>query len=200
MLGYKKRGRLLHPFNLTTNQLWTPIIMRKISIASKKLLVIMSLLIMGFLMKKIYVINGVNLSRLGKREPDIYGAKTLNDIHIELENASKDMALELDFFQSNHEGEIVEHIHNLDGDASGIIINPGAYTHTSIAIRDALLSIEPLPIIELHISNIYKREDFRHKSYISDIADGVMTGFGTDGYMLSLIKMKMMFDDMDSNI
>ncbi len=135
--------------------------------------------------KNILIINGPNLNMLGKREPEIYGSKTLDDVKIECQDIGKELAITVDFRQSNTEGEIVGWIQESGQKFAGIIINAGAYTHTSVAIRDALLSIN-LPIIEVHISNIFKREDFRHHSFISDVALGMISGLGTDGYLLAL--------------
>jgi 3-dehydroquinate dehydratase-2 len=131
---------------------------------------------------KILVVNGPNLNMLGRREKGIYGDATLDSICEEMK-VKADGRCELEFFQSNHEGDIIDMIHRTD--ACAIIINAGAYTHTSIAIRDALLSVS-LPFIEVHLSNVFSREDFRHKSYISDIAKGVITGFGVKSYLLAL--------------
>lgn len=135
---------------------------------------------------KIKVINGPNLNLLGTREPDKYGHKTLDDIVCELKALAEDLGVIVESFQSNIEGEIVDEIqktgkHKFDG----ILINPAAYGHTSIAIRDALLTVS-IPFVEVHLSNIYKREEFRHKTYLSDIAEGVITGFQSDSYMLGL--------------
>jgi 3-dehydroquinate dehydratase-2 len=135
---------------------------------------------------RVHVIHGPNLNMLGKREPEIYGAKTLGDIDFELKNKAKALSIILETFQSNHEGEIVEKIHDIFQQKSkGLIINPAAFTHTSIAIRDALLLLD-IPIIEVHLSNIYKREEFRHKSMMADIVTGQVTGLGSHGYMLAL--------------
>ncbi len=136
-------------------------------------------------MKKILILNGPNLNMLGKREPGIYGSKTLDNIKSECEVLAKELNLQVDFRQSNEEGTIVGWIQESAQEFAGIIINAGAYTHTSIAIRDALLSAN-LPVIEVHISNIFKREDFRHHSFISDIAVGMICGLGTEGYCLAL--------------
>ncbi|MBU1196238.1 MAG: type II 3-dehydroquinate dehydratase [Proteobacteria bacterium] len=134
----------------------------------------------------IQVINGPNLNMLGKREPQIYGADTLDQINAGLEKAAAPMGVALKFFQSNHEGAIVDKIHGLFEDRmDGIIINPGALTHTSVALRDALLLLS-CPIVEIHLSNIYKREAFRHKSMIADIATGQISGFGHYGYHMAL--------------
>ncbi len=134
--------------------------------------------------KSILVINGPNLNMLGKREPEVYGKETLDDINKLLQNLGKKNNISIECFQSNSEGNIVEKIQKVYGNVNGIIINPAAYTHTSIAIRDALL-LHNIPIIEIHLSNIYKRESFRHKSYISDIATGQISGFGSFGYEMA---------------
>ncbi|MFL2676018.1 MAG: type II 3-dehydroquinate dehydratase [Alphaproteobacteria bacterium] len=133
-------------------------------------------------MKKILVINGPNLNLLGTREPDIYGKKTLNDIEEECKKEFKN--IKIIFTQSNSESEIIELIHNTEG-YGGIIINAGAFTHTSIAIHDALKAIK-LPKVEVHISNIYNRDDFRKKSFISPVVDGIIAGFGTNVYKLAI--------------
>jgi 3-dehydroquinate dehydratase-2 len=136
-------------------------------------------------MKKIIVIHGPNLNLLGKREPDTYGNVTFDELNNMLRKAALKAGVELGIAQSNHEGEIVDIIQKTDGKFEAIIINPGAYTHTSIAIRDAIAAVG-IPVVEVHISNIYKREDFRHKSYISEVAVGVISGFGISGYMLGI--------------
>lgn len=135
--------------------------------------------------KKILVIHGPNLNMLGKREPSIYGSTTLDDINLELSRRASEKGIELETFQSNHEGALVDRIQAAYRSVSGIIINPGAYTHTSVAIRDALLILD-VPIIEVHISNIHKREPFRHHSYIADIATGQIAGLGVGGYYYAL--------------
>ncbi|MCK4519708.1 MAG: type II 3-dehydroquinate dehydratase [Candidatus Omnitrophica bacterium] len=134
-------------------------------------------------LNKILVIHGPNLHLLGKREPDIYGNFTLSQVNNELEAKAQQNNLAIEAFQSNSEGEIVEKITNTDYDF--LIINPAAYTHTSIAIRDALLGINK-PTIEVHLSNIYKREEFRKKSLINDIVLGIIAGFGKKSYFLAL--------------
>ncbi|MCG8683250.1 MAG: type II 3-dehydroquinate dehydratase [Desulfobacterales bacterium] len=135
---------------------------------------------------KIHVINGPNLNMLGKREPEVYGSLSLDDINQGLEVLADELGLSLSFFQSNHEGELLDHIHTIfEQDPAGVIINPGAFTHTSVALRDALLLLS-CPIVEVHLSNIHKRETFRHKSMIADIATGQMTGFGHFGYHMAL--------------
>jgi len=137
-------------------------------------------------MSKVLVINGPNLNLLGTREPHIYGSTTLADVEAGLRAQAQQLGLELDCFQSNHEGAIVDRIHQarLDG-VQFVLINPGAYTHTSVAIRDAFGGVA-IPFVEVHISNVHKREAFRHHSYLSDIAEAVMAGFGTQGYNLAL--------------
>jgi 3-dehydroquinate dehydratase-2 len=133
----------------------------------------------------ILLVHGPNLNLLGKRQPEIYGTQTLDNINHYLIQVAQKQGIELKTFQSNHEGEIVSEIGaNIDW-ANGILINPAAYTHTSIAIRDALSAVS-LPVIEIHLSNIYKREDFRHHSYVSPIAVGVINGFGNHSYELAL--------------
>lgn len=136
-------------------------------------------------MLKISVINGPNLNMLGVREVGLYGSYTLGDINAEILSEADKADVEVDFFQSNTEGDIVTYIQNCRDKINGIIINPGAYTHTSIAIRDALLAVA-IPFIEVHISNVYAREEFRKKSYLSDKAVGVITGFGRLGYVFAL--------------
>ncbi|WP_148223161.1 type II 3-dehydroquinate dehydratase [Calditerrivibrio nitroreducens] len=136
-------------------------------------------------MMNVLVINGANLNMLGKREPEIYGRETLDEINLYLKEYAKNKGLKLDFFQSNLEGEIINRIHDAYGSFSYIIINPGAFTHTSIAIRDALLSVG-IPFIEVHLSNVYSREPFRKFSYLSDVAKGVITGFGRDSYLMAI--------------
>ena len=136
---------------------------------------------------KILVINGPNLNTLGKREPDIYGSHTLEDINKLLKSEAKKIGkdLKLEFFQSNSEGEIVSRIQEAFENFDGILINPAAYTHTSVAIRDAILSTG-LPTVEVHISNIFKREEFRQKSFVSGVSIGVVSGFGLNSYLLGI--------------
>jgi 3-dehydroquinate dehydratase-2 len=134
---------------------------------------------------KILVIHGPNLNLLGKREPEIYGTFTLSDIHSRLSTLAAELGVEVSFFQSNHEGELVQKIQDAMGVYQAIVINPGAYTHTSVALRDAISSTG-IPTVETHISNIYRREEFRKHSYISDVAVGQITGFGPDSYLLAL--------------
>ena len=134
---------------------------------------------------QILVLNGPNLNMLGTREPEIYGRQTLDDVRSMCEQRGDALDLDIDFRQSNHEGELVEWIQQARGGAAGIVINPGGYSHTSVAIMDALLLSE-LPVVEIHISNIFRRESFRRRSYVSNAANGVITGFGTHGYVLAL--------------
>ena len=137
-------------------------------------------------MKKILVLHGPNLNLLGLREPLTYGQITLTQLNEQLENEAKKLNFQLAVRQSNSEGELINTIHQaLDHQVDYIIINPAAYTHTSIALRDALLAAQ-IPFIEVHISNVYARETFRHHSYFSDIATGVISGLGSNGYLLAL--------------
>lgn len=136
-------------------------------------------------MKKILVVHGPNLNMLGKREPDLYGSESLDAINSRIKEEAHKLGLGIECFQSNTEGEIVDRIQKALGDVSLIIINPAAYTHTSVAIRDALLAVA-LPVIEVHLSNIHKREDFRKKSLVADIAVGQIAGFGSYGYILAI--------------
>lgn len=140
-------------------------------------------------MSHILILNGPNLNLLGSREPHLYGSQTLADIIDECQALAASLSITLTAKQSNHEGELIEWIHQARGTMDGIIINAGAYTHTSIAIRDALSAFEK-PIIEVHLSNLYKREEFRHHSFISDIATGCIIGLGATGYRLALQAMK----------
>ena len=134
---------------------------------------------------KILIINGPNLNFLGKREPEIYGSKTLEEINNEIELFGKKCDMEIEFFQSNHEGCIIDKIQEMYNKIDYLIINPGALTHYGIGIRDAILSTN-LKTIEIHLSNVYSREEFRHKSVISDICIGKITGFGSEGYNMAL--------------
>ena len=133
----------------------------------------------------ILVLHGPNLNLLGSREPEIYGSITLSQINRSLEMDGKKLQVSVNCLQSNHEGVLVDAIHNARGQYRGIIINAGAYTHTSIAIRDALAGVD-IPTVEVHLSNIYTREEFRHYSYIAPIAIGQISGFGADSYRLGL--------------
>ena len=139
-------------------------------------------------MKKIFlilVINGPNLNLLGTREPQIYGSETLKDLDERLDRVAEELDVSLEHFQSNHEGAIVDKIQAARQQVDFILLNAGAYTHTSVAIRDALAGID-IPFFEIHISNVHRREEFRHHSYLSDIAVGVIVGFGLDGYEFAL--------------
>ena len=136
----------------------------------------------------ILVLNGPNLNLLGLREPEIYGRETLSDIEEACLERAAELGLQLDFRQSNHEGQLVDWIHEARQTADGIILNAGAYSHTSIALLDALAAAE-LPVVEVHLSNISRREPFRHHSYISRVARGVICGFGGHGYELALTAM-----------
>lgn len=134
---------------------------------------------------KILVINGPNLNLLGTREPEVYGSLTLEDINIALCDYAKELGVEIEFYQSNIEGEIVDKIQWAKGNCDGIVINPAAYTHTSVAIRDAISAVS-LPAVEIHISNIHNREDFRKNSFIAPVCIGQISGFGLDSYKLGL--------------
>jgi len=136
-------------------------------------------------MKTIRVIHGPNLNLLGTREPEIYGSETLADIDGRLAKRAAALSLTLKTFQSNHEGAIVDQIQSLRAHCDGLIINPGAFTHTSVAIRDALLALT-CPMVEVHISNVYQRESFRHRSFIGDVVTGRIVGLGSQGYLLAL--------------
>ena len=140
-------------------------------------------------MNKIIILNGPNLNLLGEREKDQYGSDTLKDIENICNEYAKENKISITFFQSNIEGELVDKIQNSRNNQDGLIINAGGYTHTSVAIHDAL-KILKIPIIELHISNVYNREEFRHKSLISDIVTGGIFGLGADGYILAIISMQ----------
>lgn len=133
----------------------------------------------------ITILNGPNLNLLGTREPEIYGATTLADIQALCENAASAHALKVDFKQTNHEGELVEWVQQAGEKSRGLIINAGAYTHTSVALHDALKTVR-VPIIEVHLSNIYQREPFRHHSYVSPLAKGIICGLGPKGYTLAI--------------
>ena len=141
---------------------------------------------------KIYVLNGPNLNLLGDREPDIYGNVSLKDIENSLSNYAKKNNSEIYFKQSNHEGELIEFVHEASKKANAIIINPAGYSHTSVALLDALLAAK-IPIVEVHISNIFRREDFRHNSYVSKSAIGVISGLGIEGYLYAL---KFLLDEL----
>ncbi len=143
---------------------------------------------------KILILNGPNLNLLGTREPEIYGTATLADVEKQCRNRAKALGLTVDCRQSNTEGELVDWIQVARDGTAGIIINPGAYTHTSVAILDALLAVG-LPVIEVHLSNTHKREDFRQHSYVSRAAEGVICGFGVHGYLMALEAMAALLAD-----
>jgi len=141
----------------------------------------------------VYVLNGPNLNLLGKRQPQIYGHETLADVERECLATAAALQLHIRFHQSNREYELIDWIHEARESAGGIVINPAAFTHTSIAILDALNACE-FPIIEVHISNVHKREPFRHHSYVSSVASGVIAGFGTQGYTLALQRLAKLLE------
>jgi len=138
--------------------------------------------------KRVLVLNGPNLNLLGTREPDIYGAATLKDVENLCQRAGEEFGLGIDFRQSNHEGELVTWIQDARKTADAILINPAAYSHTSVAIHDALKAVG-LPVAEVHLTNIHQRETFRHHSFVSAVAFGVICGFGTTGYRLALMAL-----------
>ncbi|MBR8464993.1 type II 3-dehydroquinate dehydratase [Campylobacter sp. faydin G-140] len=144
---------------------------------------------------KIMVIQGPNINMLGVREPSIYGAMKMEDIHTQMKIVAEQNGVDIEFFQSNLEGEIVDKIQECLGEVDGIIINAAAFTHTSIAIRDALSAVA-LPTIEVHISNVYRREEFRQKSLIAPVAAGVIVGFGPVGYHLAMVGMLQIFEQI----
>ena len=143
-------------------------------------------------MPTVFILNGPNLNLLGVREPATYGYDTLADVEQRCLARAAALDLTIDFRQTNHEGQLVDWIHEAREAADGIILNAGAYTHTSVALLDALNAAE-LPVIEVHLSNIYKRESFRHHSYISPVAVGVIAGLGSQGYLLALQAMARLF-------
>jgi 3-dehydroquinate dehydratase-2 len=138
--------------------------------------------------KLVTLLNGPNLNLLGLRQPEIYGRETLDDVVARVADLAEELGLTVRAQQSNHEGQLVDWIQAARTTSAGIIINPGAYSHTSVAILDALNAYDG-PVLEVHISNIHKREAFRHHSYVSSRADGVIAGFGTEGYLLALRRM-----------
>lgn len=138
--------------------------------------------------KLITILNGPNLNLLGRRQPEIYGHETLDDVAAACAETGRALGLNTELFQSNHEGELVEMIHRARETSAGIIINPAAFTHTSVAVLDALNTFDG-PVLEVHISNVHQRESFRHHSYVSLRADGAIVGFGTQGYELAMRRM-----------
>jgi 3-dehydroquinate dehydratase-2 len=137
----------------------------------------------------VFVLNGPNLNLLGQREPGVYGKATLGEIEGHCHDAGKRLGLSVDFRQTNHEGTLIDWVHEAAGAAKGIVINPGAFTHTSIGVHDALKAVG-LPTVEVHLSNIFAREAFRHHSFVSPVAAGLICGFGPVGYILALEALK----------
>ncbi len=142
-------------------------------------------------MSTILLLNGPNLNLLGTREPAVYGATTLADVEAMCTEVAKGLGFALEAFQSNHEGALIDQIHAAGrrykaGELTGVVFNPGAFTHTSVALFDAISGVKPMPLIEVHISNVHAREAFRHHSYVSPAAAGIVVGFGTDGYRLAI--------------
>ncbi len=146
---------------------------------------------------KVIVIHGPNLNMLGIREQNIYGPMKLEEINMQMKTVAEQNKIDIEFFQSNLEGEIIDKIQECLGEADGIIINPAAYTHTSIAIRDAIAAIQ-LPVIEVHISNIHRREDFRAKSLTAPVCSGQISGFGPFGYHLAMMAMLQIFTEIQA--
>ncbi|MEM7439363.1 MAG: type II 3-dehydroquinate dehydratase [Pseudomonadota bacterium] len=144
--------------------------------------------------KSILVLNGPNLNMLGQREPDVYGHETLSDVETACTGVATNLGLEIGFFQSNHEGALIDTIQSARDTASAIVINPGAYSHTSVGILDALNLFDG-PVMEVHISNIHAREAFRRHSYVSARADGVIAGCGTQGYLLAILRISQLLQN-----
>ena len=144
---------------------------------------------------QILVVHGPNLNLLGAREPEIYGSASLDEINGDLSALAKDCGVQVEFFQSNHEGAIIDRIQEASSFADGILINPGGLTHSSVSLRDALVAAG-VPVVEVHLSNIFAREEFRHHSFVSDVAVGVISGFGRSGYRLAL---KALVDHLGSD-
>ncbi len=141
-----------------------------------------------------YVLNGPNLNLLGMRQPDIYGRETLADVEAECRRLGGELGLAIRFHQSNREYELIDWVHEARENAAGIVINPAAFTHTSVALLDALKTCD-CPILEVHISNVHQRESFRHHSYVSLVATGVIAGFGTQGYALALRRLARLIEE-----
>ncbi len=144
---------------------------------------------------KVVVIQGPNLNMLGHREQNIYGPMKLEDIHTQMKGFAEQNGVEVEFFQSNLEGEIVDRLQECMGEANGVIINPAAYTHTSIAIRDAIAAIQ-IPVVEVHLSNIYQREEFRHTSLIAPVCAGQISGFGPFSYHMAMVAILQIMSEM----
>lgn len=142
----------------------------------------------------VLILNGPNLNLLGVRQPDVYGRDTLADIEAACQERAEDLGLDVDFRQSNHEGELVSWVQEARNVHDGIIVNAGAYSHTSVALLDALLGAE-LPVVEVHLSNLFRRETFRHHSYVTAAAAGMICGFGARGYVMALDAMAGLLDD-----
>lgn len=136
-------------------------------------------------MATLLVVNGPNLNLLGTRQPEVYGKDTLADVETACRKLAADLGHDIDFFQSNHEGALIDRLHDARGNVDGIVLNAGGYSHTSVALRDAVASIE-IPTVEVHVSNIHAREQFRHHSYLTPVALGIISGFGIYGYSLAI--------------
>lgn len=145
-------------------------------------------------MKSILLLHGPNLNLLGTREPDVYGSLSLDDINARIQSTGSEIGIEVRYLQSNHEGALIDALHDARNWASGVLFNPGGYTHTSIALRDAITAIG-IPVVEVHLSNVYAREEFRHKSLISAVCKGKISGFGWHSYWLGLMALKEIMDD-----
>jgi 3-dehydroquinate dehydratase II len=139
--------------------------------------------------KSILLLHGPNLNLLGTREPDVYGSLSLDDINARIQSAGREIGIEVRCLQSNHEGALIDALHDARAWASGVLLNPGGYTHTSVALRDAIAAIG-IPVVEVHLSNVYAREEFRHKSLISAVCKGKISGFGWHSYWLGLMALK----------